>query len=99
MQTANPLELKIQAIIPGSYQTECSLHKLFEKDHYRGEWFRYSDQIKWFLAAIRLNPEENNIYSLYKESSRLRIREKALRLKRKGNPKLKERVDRITGGV
>lgn len=37
--------------VRGDIRTEQHLHALFAADRLRGEWFRYSDQIKSWIAA------------------------------------------------
>jgi hypothetical protein len=95
LQTASPTTLKIKAVLEGSYQTEKGLHELFEHIRYKGEWFKYNDELKYFIRAIRSNPSENNIYSLYRISQQIRITEKANRLSKRGNKKLLERINKI----
>jgi len=80
LQTASPKNLKVQAVLEGSYTTESGLHELFEKSRVRGEWFKYTEEIKWFIRAVQMNPDMNNIYSLYRESQKMRIIAKAKRL-------------------
>lgn len=97
LQTANPKKLRIQAVLEGSYKTEKGLHDLFEKSRVRGEWFRYTEEIKWYIRAIQQNPQMNNIYSLYKESQKMRITAKAKRLGKKH--KLSTRLKKYHCGV
>lgn len=99
LQTSNPTELKVKAILDGSYKTEKGLHELFNHIRYRGEWFKYNDEMRYYLKAIRENPEENNIYTLYKKSQQLRISDKAKRLSKNGNKKLLNKINKITCGV
>jgi hypothetical protein len=93
LQTSNPNKLHVQAILEGSFQTESELHSIFEKYRVRGEWFKYSEEIKWFIRAIQENPEINNIYTLHKKSLQMRIEAKAKRLKSKGNDKLFKKIE------
>ena len=90
LQTSNPKKLHVQAIIEGSFKTEKGLHELFEHSKVRGEWFRYTEEIKWYIRAIKENPEMKNIYSLYKESQKMRLEAKAKRLGK--NHKLYKRI-------
>ena len=94
LQTSNPRKLHVQAVLEGSYQTEKGLHELFTKYRVRGEWFKYSEEIKWFIRAIQENPKMNNIYDLHKISLQMRIEEKAKRLDKKGNNKLSKKISK-----
>lgn len=93
LQTGSPVTLKVAAILDGSFQTESGLHALFEHVRYNGEWFRLTDELKWFIIAIQLSPNENNIYTLYRKSLQLRLKNKAKRLGNKH--KLSKRIKRI----
>lgn len=93
LQTANPRKLHVKAILEGSHQTEKELHKLFEKSNVRGEWFKFNDDIKFFVRAIQENPQTKNIYSLCRKSQEMRIRAKAKRLGT--DHKLSKRIKKI----
>lgn len=80
LQTGSPIKLKVKAVLPGDYKTEKGLHELFAHIRYNGEWFRYTDELKWFIRAIQDNPDLNNIKTLYMESQKMRIADKAKRL-------------------
>ena len=80
LQTGSPIKLKVKAVLPGDYKTEKGLHEMFSHIRHNGEWFRYTDELKWFIRAIQENPELNNIKSLYIESQKMRIASKAKRL-------------------
>jgi hypothetical protein len=90
LQTGSPIKLKVKAILSGDYKTEKGLHELFAHLRHNGEWFRYTDELKWFIRAIQDNPNLNNIKSLYMESQRMRISSKAKRLGK--NHKLSKRL-------
>jgi len=90
LQTASPIDFKIKAVLDGSYKTEKGLHELFSHIRHKGEWFRYTDELKWFMRAIQENPETNNIKSLYMISQKMRIQAKAKRLGK--NSKLSKRI-------
>lgn len=84
LQTANPVRLKLLATMPGSYQTEAELHKIFEKHRANLEWFRYDGHLKNCIRAIN---DTHNIHpvidvrSLQKAGLHLHLRIKASRLK------------------
>jgi len=80
LQTANPNKLKVRAVLNGGYKTEIGLHQLFEKSRIRGEWFRLTEEITWYIIAIQHNPDVNNIYTIYKKSQQMRLKAKAKRL-------------------
>lgn len=90
LQTGSPLPLKLMATLNGSFSTEASLHSLFSKYRYNREWFKLSDEIKWFIRTIQINPNMSNIKSIYMESQKLRLLEKANRLGK--NHKLTKRI-------
>lgn len=93
LQTASPKKLHVQAVLEGSYKTEKGLHELFDHIRVRGEWFRYTDEMKWFIRAIQENPEQSNIYSLYRLSQEMRLRAKAKRLGK--NHSLSKRIKNL----
>lgn len=80
LQTGSPIKFKIQAILDGDFKTESGLHEMFKHIRYNGEWFRYTDELKWFIRAIQENPDVNNIKTLYMISQKMRISNKAKRL-------------------
>lgn len=51
LQVSNPNVLSILLLIPGGYEDEQSLHKTFEDDKIRGEWFYLSDDIRDFIKS------------------------------------------------
>lgn len=52
LQTASPMPLQLLASVGGSYQFEHRLHKLFEHESLGREWFRRSDRLMMFIAAV-----------------------------------------------
>lgn len=97
LQTASPKKLRIQAVLEGSYKTEKGLHDLFDKSRVKGEWFKYTEEIKWYIRAVKENPNMTNIYSLYRESQKLRLKAKAKRLGK--DHKLSKRIKKYECGV
>lgn len=93
LQTASPVKLQVQVILEGSFQTEKGLHEIFAHLRVRGEWFRYTDEIKWFIHAVRDNPTEKNIKTLYIISQKKRMITKAKRLG--NNHKLSKKIKKI----
>ena len=92
LQTGSPRKLHVQAIMDGSFQTEKGLHELFGKSRVRDtEWFKYTEELKWFIRAVKANPEDNNILSLYRISQQMRLKYKAKRLGPKN--KLHQRLE------
>ena len=79
LQTGSPVKLHLQATMEGCFKTEKGLHKLFEHLKSKGEWFRYTDEMKNFIRVAKQNPS-SNIKTLYMESQKLRINIKANRL-------------------
>jgi hypothetical protein len=50
-QTHCPLELALEAVVPGRCEEERSFHLRFEDDRIRGEWFKINDMIEAIIAA------------------------------------------------
>lgn len=80
LQTGSPMKLHLQATMEGCYQTESGLHEMFKHLRVHGEWFRYTDELKWFIRTVKMYPDENNIKTLYMESRKLYLLAKAARL-------------------
>lgn len=80
LQTGSATKLHIQAIMNGDSKTESGLHEMFNHLRVRGEWFRYTDELKWFIRSVKENPSISNIKTLYMESQKERIMAKANRL-------------------
>lgn len=80
LQTGSPIKLHLQGTMNGNFQTEAGLHEMFDHLRVRGEWFRYADELKWFIRAVNENPSQNNIKSLLMESQKMRLLDKAKRL-------------------
>lgn len=80
LQTGSPIKLHVKAILPGDFKTEKGLHELFSHLNVNGEWFRYTEELKWFIRAIQENPNENNIKTLHNLSLQMRLMEKSKRL-------------------
>lgn len=51
MQTASPVELTLEAMLPGAYQEERGLHAQFAEHRVRGEWFKIVPEIEEMIAA------------------------------------------------
>jgi hypothetical protein len=49
LQISSPYELFVLTEFPGGAAEEEKLHKFFEKERLRGEWFRRSRRIKTFI--------------------------------------------------
>lgn len=59
LQTGNPDELEVHLIVDGwGPKEEAELHQKFAEDNIRGEWFRYSDDIRYFVEQKRLDNTE-----------------------------------------
>lgn len=97
LQNSNPVKLKLKAIMDGGYQTEAGLHFLFKKYRYKGEWFKYTREVEWFIRAVRKYPNINCIHSLHKESLKMYIEAKAKRLGKEHN--LNKRIKKLKNNV
>lgn len=51
LRTASPLEPIIHLMIDGTAELEAELHRRFEVDRVKREWFRFSEQIRHFIAS------------------------------------------------
>lgn len=80
LQTSSPIKLKLIATMPGDSKTESGLHYMFNHLRARGEWFRYTDELKLFVRTVKENPSILNIKSLQVESLQTRLKKKAKRL-------------------
>lgn len=83
LQTGYPFELKLMALIPGSYQTECELHKLFDRLRLEGEWFRNCGQLKACIMSFydhgRKHKEVKTVRQLLENGMHLQCRQKLKR--------------------
>lgn len=93
LQTANPKRLRVKAVLEGGSQTEAGLHELFRKSQVRGEWFKTTEEIKWYIRAIQEHPDVKNIYTLGRISQQMRLKAKAKRLGK--NHKLSKQIRRL----
>lgn len=92
LQTSQPFELRIGCVLPGLYQTEKELHKLFESFRCKGggtEWFRYDGFLKACimanLNAERKHKEIKTIKEFLENGTHLQCRQKLNRIKKKKN--------------
>ena len=53
LQTGSPEELEVLATEHGDKLTEKWLHMLFEKQHYRGEWFKLDDELLNYIECLK----------------------------------------------
>jgi hypothetical protein len=51
IQWGCPLELKLEAVLPGVREDERNFHARFEHLHIRGEWFAIDEMIEAIIAA------------------------------------------------
>jgi hypothetical protein len=52
LQTAFPLELKVEALLKGSYKREKELHGLLATHRVRGEWFKICPEIEAIISEV-----------------------------------------------
>lgn len=52
LQFASPVQLRLIAILPGSYKEERALHVRFEKSRRHNEWFAPDGPVVQFLAEV-----------------------------------------------
>lgn len=53
LQVANPHTLKLMHELPGTLAEEGDLHKLFNADRLRGEWFRHTPEIDFVIFLLK----------------------------------------------
>lgn len=59
LQTSNPGELEMLAIMPGDIEVEAELHSKFNNLLTRGEWFTATPELLRFIRRVRIEyPEE-----------------------------------------
>lgn len=56
IQTHNHEPVTLLALIDGGKEIEKELHRLFKKDHIRGEWFRLSPEVLRYVAKLPKPP-------------------------------------------
>jgi len=61
LQIGNPIELVIVHTMPGDVSTERYIHGMFHASHYRGEWFKYTDDINKFIVNGRVPDREPDV--------------------------------------
>lgn len=60
LQNACPLPLRLIVAFPGSYGTERALHRRFQSQRTKGEWFEYRDEVRaWVEALLRIGTFEH----------------------------------------
>ena len=89
LQVGSPHELKIVGLfLDISGFTETGFHEMFDVYHHRGEWFRFSKEIKQFLEEI-----EENILNMHRWAAEEARRE--LRLVIDNTPSDKTQSDSV----
>ena len=70
MQTGNPEPMMLLGELPGGRADEADLHRRFRSFRVRGEWFRYSDELRAFIdEAIATAPDVAAPYGLFDADS------------------------------
>lgn len=54
LQTSHPDTLAIRALLPGPQANEKTLHRFYEREHVRGEWYRPSLRLRAFIEELAL---------------------------------------------
>lgn len=91
LQTGSPFKLKLVGTIPGSYQTEKTLHEEFDslKTRANNEWFRFDGKLKACIKAHtdvgRKHSDVKTVKQFLENGMHLQVRQKANRKKKKGN--------------
>lgn len=68
LTTGNPYPLKLLAAIWGSTTDERRLHRIFQSDRVKGEWFKFDFQIKEYLKARWVQQETKEILRVDKRA-------------------------------
>jgi hypothetical protein len=97
IRAGTPLKCVVLAVLEGSYSSEAALHSLFKHLRLNNEWFRLTDELKWFTRAIEENPTLINIKSIYMKSQEMRLLCKSKRLG--SQHKLSKRISKIKKGA
>lgn len=53
LQPGSPYQLKLVRVLPGGRAEERALHERFRSAHYRGEWYRPTEELLRFLITSR----------------------------------------------
>lgn len=61
MQTACPVELTLEALIPGAYREERQYHAQFAPHRVRGEWFKITPEIEALIATFKAPEKPRSI--------------------------------------
>ena len=97
LQASSPTKLKIIGLMEGDYQTECALHRIFDKNRSHAEWFNHVGLLKDCITATNMNLRSiRSIKDFLKAGTELQIRKKAKRKSKRGNGKLKHKINVLT---
>lgn len=59
LQVGNAKKLKIIGMVRGSFELEAAIHRHFDANHVRGEWFRDTAELRAFIAKHRTDISED----------------------------------------
>jgi hypothetical protein len=76
LQTGCPFEMRLMGYLKcksqmHSHAVEQQLHRLFRKEAFRGEWFRYSGPLPYFVNQILKTGDPDCIESVFAKSFNL----------------------------
>jgi hypothetical protein len=77
LQTAFPLDLKVEALVKGAHKREKEFHRQFAEHRARGEWFRICPEIEALIAAAETPQrpksiaQKRRLYDLHGDIERL----------------------------
>lgn len=60
IKTSNPNDVELLAKCHGTLETEARFHERFKRHHYRGEWFRYDDEIRSAVQSLGVYQRPKN---------------------------------------
>lgn len=61
LQTCSPVELALEALLPGAYPEEHEYHARFAAGRVRGEWFTITPEIEDLIASHSAPPKPRSI--------------------------------------
>jgi hypothetical protein len=81
IQRGCPLELRLEAVLPGGHEEEFALHARFADIRLHGEWFTINEMIEAIIAVNPVSPPPENAlkHRGVKAAERRRLRAERMR--------------------
>lgn len=65
LQTGSPHQLNVLAVLPDvDKSVEATCHRVFARNHFRGEWFRLDDDFLEAIAVLDCHGNQSNIKAI-----------------------------------